>query len=147
MRCSCNVFLLLAAACFSSAHAEDRHLYLIEHATTDTTAHIGAKADNTGDILTFHNVLFDASDKHRLGSDNGYCVRTEIGKSYECIWTSLLGDGQITVEGPFYDDADSVLAVTGGTGAYEGAKGQMRLHARDAKGSAYDFRYELSNKR
>jgi allene oxide cyclase len=55
----------------------------------------------------------------------------------------LLREGQITVEGPFYDDADSVLAVTGGTGVYVGAKGEMRLHARDAKGSAFDFDYEL----
>jgi hypothetical protein len=30
-----------------------------------------------------------------------------------------LPDGQITVAGPLYDAADSVLAVTGGTGAYD----------------------------
>jgi Allene oxide cyclase barrel like domain len=55
-----------------------------------------------------------------------------------------LNDGQITVEGPFYDAKDSVLAVTGGTGAYAGARGEMKLHARDAQGSAYDFVYSLT---
>jgi allene oxide cyclase len=35
------------------------------------------------------------------------------------------------------------LAVTGGTGDYGGAKGEMKLHARDAKGSEYDFIYNL----
>jgi allene oxide cyclase len=40
-----------------------------------------------------------------------------VGESWECIWTTLLPRGQITVEGPFYDTRDSVLAITGGTGA------------------------------
>jgi hypothetical protein len=36
------------------------------------------------------------------------------------------------------------LAVTGGTGAYADTNGEMRLHARDAKGAAYDFTYVLN---
>jgi hypothetical protein len=35
------------------------------------------------------------------------------------------------------------MAITGGTGRYVNARGQMKLHARDEKGSAYDFTYEL----
>jgi hypothetical protein len=35
------------------------------------------------------------------------------------------------------------MAVTGGTGKYAGAKGSMKLHSRDAKGSSYDLTYEL----
>lgn len=33
--------------------------------------------------------------------------------------------------------------VTGGTGAYKGARGEMLIHARDAKATAYDFHYRL----
>jgi hypothetical protein len=33
--------------------------------------------------------------------------------------------------------------VTGGTGAYAGVRNDMNLHARDAKGSEYDFVYNL----
>ena len=47
------------------------------------------------------------------------------------------------VSGPFLDAGDSTLAVTGGTGKYRGASGQMRLHARDASGSSYDFTFSL----
>jgi hypothetical protein len=47
------------------------------------------------------------------------------------------------VEGPFYDAGDSVLAVTGGTGKYAGVGGQVTLHARNAKGTEYDFRFVL----
>ena len=45
------------------------------------------------------------------------------------------GQGSLVVEGPFYDTADSDLAITGGTGAWATARGQMHLHARNAAGS------------
>ena len=118
-------------------------IQVIEHALSDTTVDLGAKGDSPGDLLTFANPVYDATDKVRLGSDQGYCVRVAVGKSWECFWTLLLKEGEITVEGPFYDAGDSVLVVTGGTGKYAGAKGSMKLHARDAKGSSYDFIYEL----
>ena len=60
-------------------------------------------------------------------------MRTIVGKSWECNWTLTLKAGQITVEGPFMDEGDSLFAVTGGTGKYAGAKGSMKLHPRDAK--------------
>ena len=71
-----------------------------------------------GDILTFANDVFDKSNKTKVGSDQGYCVRVIAGESWECVWTTFFTRGQITVEGPFYDTKDSVLAITGGTGAY-----------------------------
>jgi hypothetical protein len=47
------------------------------------------------------------------------------------------------VQGPFYDAKDSDLAITGGTGVWASAHGQMHLHARDAAGTAYDFTYRV----
>ena len=105
--------------------------------------HGGAAADNVGDILTFSNPVYDAGNTEKLGFDQGYCVRLVVGQSYECHWTLSLAQGQIAVDGPFLDAGDSTLAVTGGTGAYSGARGEMKLHARDAKGSAYDYTYTL----
>jgi allene oxide cyclase len=118
-------------------------IQLIEHADTDVTLDLGVHGDSVGDVLTFANPVFDAANKTRVGSDQGYCVRVIVGKSWECVWTLLLANGSITVEGPFYDAGDSLLAVTGGTGKYVGAKGAMKLHPRDAKGTSYDFTYEL----
>jgi len=51
--------------------------------------------------------------------------------------------GQITVEGPFLDAGDSVLAVTGGTGDYAGARGDMVPRAIGTDGKAYSFTYKL----
>lgn len=133
-------FALLAAAASASA---GEVISVVEHADTDAVTDTGAKGDSAGDVLTFANPVFDKANKAQVGTDQGYCVRTVVGKAWECNWTMSLKDGQITVEGPFLDTGDSVLAITGGTGKYAGARGQMRLHARDAKGTAYDFAYEL----
>jgi Allene oxide cyclase len=118
-------------------------IQVIEHADTDATLDLGAKGDSVGDLLTFANPVYDVDNKTKVGTDQGYCVRVIAGKSWECFWTLILKGGEITVEGPFYDTGDSVMAITGGTGKYAGAKGSMKLHWRDAKGSSYDFTYEL----
>lgn len=133
----------LATLLPSAAEAGTTKIDLVERATTDAVTDLGATGDSVGDLLTFANEIYDATDKTKLGTDQGWCIRVAVGKSWECFWTLILEKGQITVEGPFYDKGDSVMAVTGGTGAYANSRGQMKLHARDDKGSAYDFKYEL----
>lgn len=120
-------------------------LNLIEHADTDTLQHVGpaGETDSIGDVLGFANPLFDENNSKKVGNDNGLCIRTDPGAAFECVWTATLADGQLTVEGPFLDAKDSVLAITGGTGSYEEARGQMTLHARNDKGTEYDFTYEI----
>jgi hypothetical protein len=126
--------------------AQAANLKLVERATTDATSvHAGSKADNPGDILTFANEVFDHSNRTKVGSDQGYCVRVVVGKSYECHWTLFLAKGQIVVDGPFLDGSDSTLAIIGGTGTYKNVHGEMLLHARDARGSSYDFTYHMNN--
>ncbi len=119
-------------------------IHVVEHAITDTE--VPAK-DALGNQLVFHNPIFDAANKKQVGQDNGNCVRTIVGKEWECFWTIFLPAGQITVEGPFYDNgADSLLAITGGTGSYQTVRGQMKLHARgNPVGSEYDFIYMLAS--
>jgi allene oxide cyclase len=116
---------------------------VVEHAETDTPLDLGEEGDSIGDLIAFGNPIFDEANEEQIGTNQGQCVRTVLGQSYECFWTIILADGQITVQGPFNDAADSVMAITGGTGAYAGARGQMRLHARDDEGTEYDLTYEL----
>jgi len=120
-----------------------QRLTVVEHPTDEKTINLSGKSDAVGDLLVFANPVFDAANKVQVGTDQGYCVRTVVGKSWECFWTLILKQGLITVEGPFYDAGDSTFVVTGGSGKYAGAKGSMKLHWRDAKGSAYDFIYDL----
>jgi hypothetical protein len=135
--------LLFAVLGASAGSKGGQTVHVIEHAISDaTTTDAGKKGDSAGDILTFANPVFDASDNHKVGSDQGWCVRAVVGKSYECFWTTFLAKGQITVEGPFYDKANSTLAITGGTGAYSGARGFMKLRSR-AGGTKFDFVFHV----
>ena len=59
------------------------------------------------------------------------------------FWTLTLDKGQITVEGPFNDTGDSLFAITGGTGDFAGAEGEMALSAYGTKGDAYTFIYKV----
>ena len=127
-----------------NARGQSRTITVIEHAKTDITTDTGAKGDSVGDILTFANEVFNAGDTAKVGTDNGYCLRTVTGAgaAYECNWTTRLAGGQITVEGPFLDAADSTLAITGGTGSYRGARGEMELHSRE-QGAKFAFVFHL----
>ena len=119
-----------------------RAITVIEHATSDTTTDTGATGDSVGDVLTFANDVFDASNANKVGTDQGYCLRVVAGTSYECTWTTFLPGGQIVVAGPFYDAKDSTLAITGGTGRYRNARGTMDLHAR-AGGAEFAFVFHV----
>jgi len=127
----------------SAAAHEMEKLTVVERATSDTVTDTGAKSDSVGDVLTFANEIYDNADKVKVGSDNGSCIRTVVGKAWECTFTVMLDKGQISVEGPYYDSADSVMSVIGGTGEFDKVRGEMKLHARDEKGSAYDFVFSL----
>ena len=117
-------------------------LHVIEHTINDVYANNDPTGKLVGDLDTFSNPLYDARDKKQVGIDNGNCIRTVVGVLYECNWTIILSGGQISVEGPSYDNADSWLSITGGTGIYKHVSGQMKLHARgNPVGSEYDYIY------
>jgi hypothetical protein len=136
---------LLAACGDDGDSGPEGTVHVIEHATTNTTQHVGppGEKDSVGDILGYANPIFDAENKKQIGTDNGSCIRTVAGDAWECMWTTTLPDGQVAVEGPFYDDRDSVVAITGGTGAYADARGEMDLRYRDPAGKEYDFIFHL----
>ena len=134
---------VLTTLCAAAPAFAGEQLKVVERPVGETTIDLAAKGDSVGDMLVFANGVYDAANKTQIGSDQGYCIRTIVGKSWECFWTLTLKEGQITVEGPFFDEGDSLLVVTGGSGKYAGAKGSMKLHPRDATPTGYDFTYDL----
>ncbi|MGX7677691.1 dirigent protein [Jatrophihabitans sp. DSM 45814] len=133
-----------AAATNNSAHHNSKNRFtVVEHADTDTVADIGPANDSLGDVLAFGNPIYNAQNTLKIGSDQGSCIRTKVGVAYECSWTTTLSGGSLVVEGPFLDAGDSTLAITGGTGKWAAARGQMTLHARNAAGTAYDFTFDV----
>lgn len=133
---------LLAVSAALAAAAGAKTIHVVERASTDAVTN-GSEKDAEGNVLTFHNKVYDAANKTQVGRDSGYCIRMVVGKSWECNWTTFLDAGSITVEGPFSDTGDTVLAITGGTGAYATARGTMNLRYHNKKGTAFDFIFHL----
>lgn len=131
-----------AALALPTSAAAAQTIHVVERATTDAVTN-GSSKDKPGNVLTWHNRIYDAANKHQVGRDAGYCIRIVAGKSWECSWTTFLQSGSISVQGPFSDTGSTVLAITGGTGAYAGASGTMELRYRNKKGTAFDFIFHL----
>ena len=134
--------LVVTAGAGSGDHHKGKTIKVIEHVTTDAVTN-GTAGDDVGNILTFANPVFNSADTKQVGTSQGSCVRITVGESWECSWTTFLKEGQITVQGPFYDTANSVLAITGGTGAYRNARGEMELKFHDPTGTKFDFVFHV----
>jgi hypothetical protein len=95
--------MFVGALLFVGAAKQDSTttIKVVERAVNDTVTDLGPEGDSVGDILTFANEVYDEANAEKVGSDNGYCIRTVVGAAWECNWTITLADGQIVVEGPF----------------------------------------------
>ncbi|HKZ76104.1 MAG TPA: allene oxide cyclase family protein [Actinomycetota bacterium] len=138
---------IIAVLVASSSAQPVTTIKVIEHAVTDKVIDVGKTGDSPGDLLTFHNKVYDDADANVVGRDQGSCVRISPKQgTWECVYTTLLEGGSITVETPFYDTADSVGAITGGTGTYAGAGGSIDLHCYvgDDDVARCDFTFNLN---
>ncbi len=138
-----TVGLTIAVVTGGASTTPGQTIHVIEHANSNTTADVDPPGDSSGDVLTFHNPVFNAADSKQVGRDSGYCIRIRAPGSYECNWTTFLVNGHIVVEGPFFDTKDSVLAITGGTGAYRDARGVMELRSK-AGGTKCDLIFHFA---
>ncbi|GJT06174.1 allene oxide cyclase, chloroplastic-like protein [Tanacetum coccineum] len=95
---------------------------------------LGQKPVNSlGDLVPFTNKIYSADLEKRLGITAGICILIrnlpEVkGDRYEAIYSFHLGDyGQIAVQGAYITTEETYLSVTGGTGIFAGAYGQVKL--------------------
>jgi hypothetical protein len=81
-----------------------------------------------GDIFAFTATLW-TRDSKRAGSLFASCIITSGGKNgtSECTGTLALKGGQIQLQVAIHTDSPSAdkIAIVGGTGAYEGARGMV----------------------
>ena len=134
--------LVVGASAGRDGHNGGKTIRVVEHATNDAVTN-GTTGDDVGNILTFANAVFNRADTRQVGTDQGSCIRMVVGESWECSWTTFLPKGQITVQGPFSDTGDSVLAITGGTGKYRNARGEMELKFHNPAGTKFDFIFHV----
>nr|WVH45696.1 alleneoxidecyclase [Betula platyphylla] len=90
--------------------------------------------NSLGDLVPLTNKLYTGDLQKRAGITAGICVLIENkpekkGDRYEAIYSFYFGDyGHISVQGAYLTYEDTYLAVTGGSGIFEGAYGQVKLH-------------------
>ncbi|KAJ8774592.1 hypothetical protein K2173_017038 [Erythroxylum novogranatense] len=90
--------------------------------------------NSLGDLVPFTNKLYTGDLQRRLGITAGLCVLIQHvpekkGDRYEAIYSFYFGDyGHISVQGSYLTYQDTYLAVTGGSGIFEGVYGQVKLH-------------------
>ncbi|KAK7407577.1 hypothetical protein VNO78_09530 [Psophocarpus tetragonolobus] len=86
-----------------------------------------------GDLVPFSNKIYSGDLEKRLGITSGLCVLIQHvpekkGDRYEAIYSFYFGDyGHISVQGAYLTYQDTYLAVTGGSGIFEGVSGQVKL--------------------
>jgi hypothetical protein len=100
---------------------------------------LSPKGPSQGDMRIIMGPLFDPSGTRRIGRADLFCTVTDPGTESgsnlpqtECMETFSLLKGMITAQGVHARRALSahalpfVDAVTGGTGTYKGARGELR---------------------
>jgi hypothetical protein len=89
---------------------------------------VGPTGDSLGDMFVFNATL---SRHHRtVGHVGVACTLVALDPDEaQCLGTASFRNGQITVQGLVEDESsDFDLAITGGTGRYEGAGGTLSVH-------------------
>mmetsp|Transcript_31639 Transcript_31639/g.109373 ORF Transcript_31639/g.109373 Transcript_31639/m.109373 type:complete len:237 (+) Transcript_31639:228-938(+) len=142
------VLLLLASAAgytkTSSFLGQTRNLTIM--VSNDPNSRVTVAESGAAEIVFSNDMYaskgFDASDatKQPIGEEQGSCITVAGGNAsveYECSWTnSFDNQGSITVQGKWlYNVSNSndqfeygILAITGGTGSYIGAAGEVRVN-------------------
>ena len=93
--------------------------------TEDTFLDVGDPDFSLGDSFIFSSELTRNGDK--VGHSGVVCtVTSAVMGEFQCLGTAQFRHGSITVQGLVGTQGDpSRLAITGGTGAFEGAEGTL----------------------
>ncbi|CAI9096277.1 OLC1v1032378C1 [Oldenlandia corymbosa var. corymbosa] len=87
-----------------------------------------------GDLVSFTNKIYSGDLQKRLDITAGLGVLIKHepekgGDRFEAIYSLCFGDyGHISVQGPYLTYQNTSLAVTGGSGIFEGVHGEVKVH-------------------
>ena len=119
----------------ASAHKPERHAFTITTKVIDQArADVGEPGPSLGDVSVITEDAY--RDGKKVGTSDLSCtiVRLDLPKHFfgaQCFNTTVLPEGQITSQG--YVTSDEVekvpfkQAITGGTGAYRAARGELTV--------------------
>lgn len=120
----------------STAKVQELHVYEINERDRGSPAYLRLSqktVNSLGDLVPFTNKVYSGDLQKRVGITSGICILIKNepekkGDRYEAIFSFYFGDyGHIAVQGPYLTYEDTYLAVTGGSGIFEGVSGQVKL--------------------
>jgi hypothetical protein len=115
-----------------SAITSAQTLRLHERDTGNAFLDLGGKGPSIGDELVGASALTNRAG-HSAGTDNFVCTSvTANDATFQCTVVYALHRGRVTAQGqatitgshPLFDE---LFAITGGTGAYQNARGEVRI--------------------
>lgn len=112
-----------------SASASSRHRIVVTEKASMTNLDLGRKGLSRGDRLAYTSVIRNASGK-RVGLGTGDCVlmsgKTEQDALYHCTGIYRMGRADLSVTGLVGGGTSAgKWTITGGTGKWAGARGDM----------------------
>ncbi|MFI6244872.1 hypothetical protein [Streptomyces sp. NPDC051016] len=128
-----------AATHTDAVHAKGGHhvITLIGHLVQQSRFPVSTRGPAQGDRTVFRSLLFDRNDKIQVGETDGTCTTTTVenGGAEECVVTYTLQGGQLSAQGMVFGiltDGKPTIpppsfdnAITGGTGEFREARGQV----------------------
>ena len=131
------VAMAIGGASFASASGEGggRTIVVIEKTTSQKFLDLGKAGPTPGDEFFFGSQFWNTARTHKIGSNHGYCVFQNTTVLH-CVGTARLDGG--TLEYAFGDTTNTSAptpAITGGTGAFDGAEGHVTIHNLNSDGS------------
>jgi hypothetical protein len=96
----------------------------------------GERRPSEGDAYVISNRLLDPSTHARVGRTHGVCQVTVPGRRAValCTQTLVTKSGTLVIQGAYpFAKQTLTLAVTGGTGAYDGAAGSAAFHTESGR--------------
>jgi hypothetical protein len=126
-RAAPSVAAAVARAHAGAAGSAGRTLTLVERAGQQAVIDVGPKGDSVGDAFVSENRLYDSTGRNLVGRDY---VRCEQGiRTFTCEATGqLFGHGKIRIAGTVFTENENTYPITGGTGAFRGAGGQLTTY-------------------
>jgi hypothetical protein len=123
------VAMAIGGASFASASGEGggRTIGVIEKTTSQKFLDLGKPGPTAGDGFFFASQFWNTARTHQVGSNRGHCV-VETKTALHCVGTAHLGGGTLEFAGETtFTGSSSIVAITGGTGSYSGATGEVEV--------------------
>lgn len=116
------------AAGSSGDAARHRTIRVVSTITEVSFIDVGAQGASLGDEIVFSNKL--ASRGSQIGHEGAVCTTVSLERNEaQCVATFWFRDGQITAQGlvTYGSRAPYAAPITGGSGKYEGAEGELHV--------------------